>query len=199
MAAMREISPAEGISVDEYIAMMPAAMRQLVSEIRGKKLKGERLLPSRSLIDHSALLTKGHRDDLLDAIAVLVDENYVGRAEMCIQFADLLNRALTHLRFPSRPVVGTAMYYDSAGKEIFRWTHAWVRIGDEVIDGNVDSLSENPVVPDAVCIAPYWGPIAQTPPDRKLREKHGEVLPPDVDVEQTWWPELRNLLDNNFM
>jgi hypothetical protein len=73
------------------------------------------------------------------------------------------------------------MYYDSAGSEIFRWAHAWVRIGEEVIDGNVDSLAENPVVPKAVWIAPYWGPIMQTPPDRRLREKHGESLPPDVE------------------
>jgi hypothetical protein len=182
---MREISPAEGISVDEYIAIMPAAIQQLVNEVRRKKQTGERPCPSKSLIDHSALLTKPHRDRLLDAIAALVDENYVGRAEMCIQFADLLNRALTHLRFPSRPVIGTAMYYDLAGNEIFRWTHAWVRIGGEVIDGNVDSLAENLVVPNAVCIAPYWGPITQTPPDRRLREKHGDGLPFDVDVEET--------------
>jgi len=32
-----------------------------------------------------------------------------------------------------------------------------VRIGDEVVDGNVDCLSENPLVPDIVRVAPYWG------------------------------------------
>jgi hypothetical protein len=186
---MREISPAEGISVDEYIAMMPAAIRQLVNEVRCKKQVGERPRPSRSLIDHSMLLTQAHRNNLLDAIAALVDENYVGRAEMCLQFADLLNRALSHLHLPSRPVVGTAVYYDSAHNEIFRWTHAWVRIGDEVIDGNVDSLAENPFVPETVRTAPS---------DRRLRETRGEALPCDVDVEQIWWPELRDMLDRNF-
>jgi len=199
MAAMREISPAEGISADEYVALLPAAIRQLVNEIRRRKQAGESLRPSGSLIDHSVLLTKEHRNSLLDAISALVDENYIGRAEMCLQFADLLNRALLHLHFPSRPVVGTAIYYDSAGKEIFRWTHAWVRIGDEVIDGNVDSLAENPVVPKSVCIKPYWGPIAQTPSDRRLTEKHGEGLPSDVDVDQIWWPELKALLDKDFV
>jgi hypothetical protein len=199
MAAVREISPAVGISAEEYVALLPPAMRQLVNEIRRRKQAGERLRPSGSLIDYSALLTREHRNNLLDAIASLVDENYAGRAEMCLQFADLLNRALTHLRFPSRPVVGTAMYYDPTGTEIFRWTHAWVRIGDEVVDGNVDSLAENPVVPKSVCIKPYWGPIAQTPSDRRLREKQGEVLSHDIDVEQTWWPELRTLLNSNFV
>jgi hypothetical protein len=48
---------------------------------------------------------------LLDAIAALVDENLGGRSDMCQQFADLLNRALTHLNFPSRPVVGWAIYF----------------------------------------------------------------------------------------
>src|ERR1700679_1139477 len=99
MAAMREISPAEGISADEYVALLPAAIRQLVNEIRRRKQAGESLRPSGSLINHSVLLTKEHRNSLLDAIAALVDENYIGRAEMCLQFADLLNRALLHLHF----------------------------------------------------------------------------------------------------
>jgi hypothetical protein len=118
---------------------------------------------------------------------------------MCLQFADLLNRALTHLQFPSRPVVGTAIYYGPEDEEIWRWRHAWVRIDDEVIDGNVDCLAENPVVPKAVSIAPYWGPIATMPPDRRLREERGTALPPDVDVDDTWWPDLKNWLDNEFL
>jgi len=178
---------------------MPAGLRDLVSEIRRKKYAGNRIRPSTSLIDHSALLTKSHRDRLIDTVAVLVDENYVGRAEMCFQFADLLNRALIHLNLPSRPVLGTAFYYDPMGNEMFQWTHAWVRIGDEVIDGNVDSISENPLVPQSVSIAPYWGPIRETPRDRRLREYQGEGLPPDVDVENIWWPELRDFLDRQFI
>jgi hypothetical protein len=129
MTAVREISPAVGISAEEYVALLPPAMRQLVNEIRRRKQAGERLRPSGSLIDYSALLTREHRNDLLDGIASLVDENYAGRAETCLQFADLLNRALTHLRFPSRPVVGTAMYYDPTGTEISRWTRVGANRG----------------------------------------------------------------------
>ena len=36
-----------------------------------------------------------------------------------------------------------------------------MRIRDEVIDGNVDSLDENPTVPKAFRVAPYWGPITK--------------------------------------
>jgi len=64
-----------------------------------------------------------------------------------------------------------------------------------VVDGNVDILAENPVVPEVVCVAPYWGPIIATPTDRKLRENQGRSLPDDIDVEQYWWPDLRAFLD----
>lgn len=70
--------PAVGISADEYVALLPFAMRQLVKEIRRREQAGERLRPSRSLIDYSALLTREHRNNVLDAIASLVDENYAG-------------------------------------------------------------------------------------------------------------------------
>ncbi len=196
---MREISPAHGISVDEYIALMPPMLRQIVEEIRTQKSRSARLRPSTKLVDRSTLMTKEYRHSLLDMIAALVDENYVGRSEMCLQFADLLNRALAYLQFPSRPVIGSATYYAPNGREIFSWTHAWVRVGHEAIDGNVDCLGENPCVPKEVSVAPYWGPIGQTPTDRRLRENHGQRLPPDVDVESIWWPDLKDWIDKNLL
>lgn len=86
------------------------------------------------------------------------------------------------------------MYYKS-GREIFRWNHAWVRIDSEVVDGNVDILSENPMVPDTVCVDPYWGPITRVPPDRRLRENRNQSLPQDTDVEKYWWPDLKTFVD----
>ncbi len=50
---MREISLAEGISVDEYIAVIPTALRQLVNEVRRKKQAGERPYRSKSPGDGS--------------------------------------------------------------------------------------------------------------------------------------------------
>jgi hypothetical protein len=195
---MREISPAIGVSVDDWVKRLPAEARLIVEEIRSQKQAGTRQGPAATLIDRSAIMTKPMRDKLLDAVAALVDENYAGRAEMCLQFAALLQRALSHLNFPSRAAAGTAIYYGAKGEEIWRWQHAWVRIGNEVIDGNVDCLAENPLVPKAVSVAPYWGPIAEVPADRRLRDEQ-RTPPPDVDVDDIWWPELRDWLDKEFL
>jgi len=87
------------------------------------------------------------------------------------------------------------MYYDADGKQLFQWGHSWVRVGKEVVDGNVDCLSENPMVPDEVSIAPYWGPINETPEDRRLRETSNVTPQSDTDVENIWWPDLRKWID----
>jgi len=170
-------------------------MQEIVHRIRAEKAAGIRPKPSTSLIDRSSMLTPKRRRSILDMVAGLVDENLAGRSEMCTQFADLLSRALNHLNLSARPVVGTAVYYDNNGTKIFEWRYAWVRIGEDAIDGNVDSLFENPMVPPAVNIAPYWGPVKGTPADRKLREDHGAKLDHDTDVEDIWWPELQTWLD----
>ncbi len=193
---MREISPARNVGVEEFLLHAPASARTLVARIREQKREGSRPLPSVVMIDRSALLSADNRHALLDRVAALVDENLVGRAEMCLQFADLLAKALIHLGLPARAVVGEAIYRDTTGVELFRWRHAWVRVGDEVIDGNVDILPENPMVPSSVRVQPYWGPIRETPSDRHLREQRGERLAPDDDVDSIWWPELWAWLDN---
>jgi len=182
------------MSVEEFLSLAPLPVQKRARQIRAQKRDGTRSRPSSRLVDRSALLTQELRATILDAVAALVDENLFGRSEMCIQFAGLLQRALVHLNLPARAVAGLATYY-SGGHEIFRWQHAWVRVGKEVIDGNVDSLFENPMVPQAVHVAPYWGPILDTPNDRRLREDHGRELPPDNDVSEIWWPELRASLD----
>ncbi|MGD0222731.1 MAG: hypothetical protein ABSF71_10360 [Terriglobia bacterium] len=158
----------------------------MVEDIRRQKREGVRPRPSTTLIDRSSLLTNEHRRSLLDAVAALVDENLTGRSDMCQQFADLLHRGLTYLNYTSRP------------QEIHRWKHAWVRVGEEVIDGNVDCLFENPRIPKTVTVAPYWGPVKLTPEDRRLRQEHGLGLPPDTDVSDVWWPELKDRLDMEF-
>jgi hypothetical protein len=107
------------MSVDEYMNLAPE-IRPLITEIRRQKEAGERLRPSATLVDRSRMLTQESRMKLLNKIAALVDENYAGRSEMCQQFADLLYRALTHMQFPSRRVMGTAIYCDAKGEELFR-------------------------------------------------------------------------------
>ena len=196
---MREISPAVNLSADEYFAAIPSPeIRQFVISVRQQKTAGTRPRTSATLIDRSALLTKPIRATLLDRIATLVDENIYGRCEMCEQFADLLQRSLVLLGLPARAVLGTAIYL-SEGREVFRWDHAWVRIGHEVVDGNVDTLFENPLVPSSVRIAPYWGPIETTPKDRRLAQNKALDFPTsDTDVSDIWWPELRDWLNQSI-
>lgn len=196
---MREISVALNVSVEDTFDMFPPSFRVLVEEVRRQKLAGERRMPSAVLIDRSSLFTSSVRGKLIDAVAALVDENCTGRGDMCLQFAALLNKAFEYLQFPSYAVLGTAIYYDAKGREIFRWEHAWVRIGNEVIDGNVDSTCENPRVPGAVSVAPYWGPITDTPKDRHLKEHHGAKLATDVDVEEAWWPDLKDWINREML
>ena len=194
---MREISPAVNMTVDEFLQSSPTQSKELAEKIRASKNSGNRPLPSTTLIDNSNLLSKAKRFMLLDKVAILVDENLFGRSEMCIQFSILLDKALRYFGLPSRAVAGVAIYFSSGG-EIFRWPHTWVRIDNEVIDGNVDSLPENPVVPQTVRLSPYWGPLNAIPTDRRLREDRNKQLTTDSDVENIWWPDLKVYLDSEF-
>ena len=196
---MRDISPAENCSAEEFLERSPASVRAVAQKIRAEKRTGLRLKPSTSLLDESRVLGADKRRFLLDRVTALVDENLFGRAEMCQQFANLLARSLAELGLLARPMMGEATYLDTVGRELFRWQHAWVRIGDEVVDGNVDALYENPMVPASVSVRPYWGHIRNTPADRRLRASSLLRFPSDGDVEKIWWPELRDWLHTHLM
>jgi hypothetical protein len=177
--------------------LLPPPLQGLISRIRAQKESDCRIRPSASLIDNSAMLTPGKRAALLDKVAELVDENVGGRSDMCLQFAGLLNLGLRHLGFNSFAVTGTATYLSAKGKRIHGWKHAWVRIGRELIDGNTDSIAENPVVPVGVSAAPYWGPIQDLPAQRLL-EQDGFQVDDDPDVKAVWWPDLKDWLEKDF-
>lgn len=186
---MREISPAHNITAEEFLSCMPQQFRAIVESIRTQKLVNARPIPSSCIIDSSSVANSALRSELLDKVAILVDENLAGRSEMCGQFALLLAMALTKLGYPARAVAGEATYFKE-GKNVFSWEHAWVRVGNEVIDGNVDILFENPMVPSSVCVRPYWGPVSSVPNDRRLRQDHSSCVAEDTDVSNIWWPEL---------
>jgi len=61
---MREISPAVGVSVEDYLKLAPE-IKPLITGIRRQKEVGERLRPSTSLIDRSQMLTEESRGKLL--------------------------------------------------------------------------------------------------------------------------------------
>ena len=196
---MREISPAKNMSAEEFLSHAPKQWQEATQRLREEKRRGTRPRPSAALLDDLAtVLTPDVRRALIDHIAALVDENLFGRGEMCMQFAELLHLSLGRLKFPSRVVLGTALYFHE-GREAHRWGHAWVRVGAEVIDANVDSLSENPFVPPTVRPRPYWGPIDQTPQDRRLIPNLTAALNPDDDVASIWWPELLEWIDRDLL
>ncbi len=193
--AKREISPAVGVSADEFLTIVPEPLQGVISRIRAEKDDGTRRCPSTSLIDQSTILTQTKRAALVDKVAELVDENLCGRSEMCLQFAELLNLALRHLGFNSFGVAGTATYLNAKGKRLFEWQHAWVRIGKEIVDGNTDSITENMTVPLTVSTPPYWGPYSDAPGRSFVQTGYVEI---DQDVQSIWWPELRDWLDKDF-
>lgn len=187
---MREVSFSTKESINEVYNKYTKNIKDIIDKIRKEKSEGLRPLPSKCLIDKSKVLTSTLRSDLLDRVAILVDENLSGRSDMCIQFASLLELSLHQLKLNARAVIGEAKYFNESGNIIFSWKHAWLRIDDEVIDGNVDILFENPCFPKEINIKPYWGPIKQTPSDRKLIEDKSNSIIYDEDVKKVWWPEL---------
>jgi hypothetical protein len=82
---MREISPAQNLSAEEYLVHLPPPFRALVRDIRAQKESGQRPRSSTGLVDRSAALG---------------DENLTGRADMCLQSSMLLQRALRTWGFP---------------------------------------------------------------------------------------------------
>lgn len=196
---MREISPALELSVEEWLKEAGPDARMLVAKIREQKKSGARPKPSEKFLDKSKLLTPAFRAALLDRVAELVDENYAGRSEMCEQFATLVQKALVHLGLPAVTRTGSCVYYDDKGRTVYSWRangHTWVAVGDEIVDGNVDSLSENYAMPKGLSVPAYWGPRVEVPRDRKFHHNPGaRQIPADPDVEKIWWPELKVWLD----
>lgn len=191
-APPREVLPVEGVSADDYIQSVVATSPRAVAllrAIRSAKRNGTRPLPSTRLhLGAVSAPDEATCRGLVDQVATLVDENLFGRSDMCLQFASLLALALKELEIEAVAFTGEAKYRRDDG-EWFSWNHAWVRYGDVVIDANVDTMRENPVVPKGLDPAPFWGPLAECPADREF-EVEPEVLAPDSDVEQ-WWQRLR--------
>ncbi len=165
--------------------MMPPEMKEIVFKIRDEKNNKSRPLPSVVLLENSDILTSGKRKKLIDKIAMLVDENLTGRSDMCQQFSMLLSKSLNILGIYAKSINGKATYNNG-----FSWQHFWVETKDEIIDANVDILHENPMFPREIKINPYWGKKTTLPKDRKLKSKKTKT-PPDSDVSNIWWPELK--------
>lgn len=186
-----EVSPFVGAEADVVLANNPEAMARL-RRIRRQKNLGQRSRPSDRLIISPSAADPDHRPALLDRIAELVDKNAFGRSEMCVQFAVLLGRALHAMGVEASAVHGAAKYRTADGDWKTWPDHAWVRTAnDELIDGNIDSVVENPVMGEGLMPCSFWGPRSDCPDDRQFPD--GELVvvdPSDVEDVENWWSQL---------
>lgn len=146
-----------------------------LEKVQREKELGTRPKPSQRCIFGKSALPKAKRAELLDLVASLVDENWAGRSEMCIYFAVLLRDALRVIGISADAVWGEATYFhpDNPAHK-FTWNHAWVLIWEEeIVDGNIDSIVENPALDSELEIQPYsfWGSVSQLPGDRTFVRK----------------------------
>ena len=157
------------VRMESLFATPKKDVDKLLSIIKEQKKRGTRSLPSEVLHSIGDEPETEIRNFLLDTCAKLVDENWCGRSEMCIYFAVLLRHGLNTLGRPAEVHIGKATYIAHYNKDTkFEWDHAWVISDGQLIDGNIDSMVENPMVPIGIAPKPYWGPIDTIPSDRIL-------------------------------
>ncbi len=146
---------------------------EIANKIIQEKQQGNRNKPSQYLKIDSADLLENEIKVILDMVGYTCDQCFpLGRSTACIYFAVLLKNVLNELfDKDAKALVGKAHYYDNEGTPKFSWDHGWVEYSDQIVDGNVDSMRENPKVPDTIRPKNYWGLKPSTPKDRTF-EKH---------------------------
>lgn len=171
----------------------------LYQNILNQREMDTRPLPADRLITNGEFLDIQTRKVILDLCAALVDQNWCGRSEMCIYFSCLLRYALRLLGYKAEVHVGNATYLNS--KTSFTWEHSWVIFEKDLIDGNVDTMSENPYVPLGIDPSPYWGLIEQIPVDRQFHSKRMIMVSDEMeqldDQYITWKRKLKKYLKEN--
>lgn len=154
-------------------------LNDLINKILEDKKTGNRSKPSSKLKLGRSKIKDQLRRDVVDVVGGIVDQNLFGRSEMCVLFAILLGDALKKLNMSPKIIIGKGTYIDSQNpNNSFTWDHAWVLVDDEIVDGNVDSMIENPVVPIGIEPVNYWGLKENLPNDRKLV--------PDKEIDEEW-------------
>jgi hypothetical protein len=187
------------MSADEYVKQLVAQKAPslpLLRRIREEKARSIRPCPSARLSGEATRPPGELRARLLDKVAELVDENVFGRSEMCLQFAALLAKALRLQGITAEAKKGRARYVKLVG-QWFTWDHAWVEYDDCVVDGNVDTMRENPLVDDGVDPPPFWGCRDEIPDSRQYDFSSCVPWCGDEDVE-AWWPRLDEWLRNEL-
>lgn len=145
---------------------------KIATKIIEEKRTGNRKKPSQYLSIESADLSDNEIKVLLDLVGHTCDQFFpLGRSTACIYSAILLRNALRELYGKNvQALVGKAKYYDDKGNQKFEWGHGWLEYDNQIVDGNIDSLSENPKAPDDIRPKNYWGVKSSTPKDRKFEK-----------------------------
>ncbi|MGG4495642.1 hypothetical protein [Brevibacillus reuszeri] len=171
----------------------------LLNIILKQKKDGTRPFPSDRLITNGNLLDEYTRNVLVDLCAAAVDNNWCGRSDMCIYYSCLMRYALRLLGYKAKVHIGEAIYISNTNPESkFTWEHSWVTCEGTLIDGNVDTMFENPFVPIDIDPNTYWGDIEKTPVDRLL--KSNRLLSVDQEVDELddtyieWKRRIKNFL-----
>jgi hypothetical protein len=173
-------------SLFKYIQSLPPKHKKILDLILKQKKDLQRHRPSGNCILGTSQISPKIRLALLDLVASVVDDNFWGRSEMCVYFAILLRDALVKIGYTAQAILGSATYHSPIDStKDFIWEHAWVNLDNEIIDGNIDSLVENPHVNSQAQIFPsaYWGTITELPNDRTLVPK--QVISLEWEIENT--------------
>lgn len=154
---------------------------QILITIREQFKTNTRPMPSSYLISNGNLLNEDTRRRLLDYCAALTDKNPTGtgRSDMCIYFSCLLRYALRLMGYKAEVLIGNATFREN-NKE-FSWEHSWVEYNDILIDGNADSMRENPYVPDGISPHSYWGEKQFIPSTREYNSKRILLASDELD------------------
>ena len=167
--------PSRKLSYDQFMKFMNVQQSAVTKDIQNSRLQkvladkknGVEHKPSLLLIDKSHLLTSDKRKTIIDIAAKYVNQNIYGRNEMCLQFAILVKFLLKEEGISSKIIEGKAKY--SNGNLKHEWNHFWlVTENNDLIDGNIDSLPDNPNPPEGLRPLNYWGALSEIPNDRLL-------------------------------
>jgi hypothetical protein len=157
--------------------------KTFLEKIISERRDGTRRLPSNYLTINNEIysrFTTKTKKELLDFTASIVDHHSTGRSERGVDFARLLAFILGKLGFKVEVILGLATYSDANKSFVWKesesgYSHAWLLFeGDELIDGNADSMSENPYFSLNLNPQAFWGSKDELPADRIFDERTRE-------------------------
>lgn len=183
----------EATSKFGYSKIDSGDIEEFKKRIAKERHEGSRPKPSDNAIFGKSKFNLKLRKALLDMVANIVDQNWCGRSEMCVYFAIVISEALKILGGNPKVFYGNATYSTDSPKDVdpFTWLHGWVEVDGEIIDGNIDSVTENPMFPKHIKPLNYWGASEKLPDDRilkKIKEINNEWIKENTSHEmlQKW-------------